>query len=629
MNMNQTMTLAVLYRKPPTLAISREHWLKSSTIVRFLHCLDPHEFCYLLIPVPAAYCIHLLDHFFSEFYESTCHTARCSFLPSACQAMYDAIQKLDKKFDALQRKVLEMQHVRMKPLLFKPRPVGLSHRSSFNIPPGKMKLKLQKPFHRESSLQVYPAEQGRPSPAVRVRLESNPVLTSPTLQPVHPGSLQQEPPQTLLRQSPPLPTIVSTHSLHTPFSMAERVPDPNTPANRIDTVSDSSSRVSPMIGSGHVMSSRTAADCLRVTPEAGFREKGPVLTNYISPSESVTISQELPSSSESVNPGLEFVGDPKRDVQLFGSYLMKARQKNKPKYAARYLVRMLFTKEVLLCSTMGAGARGRRALDPNKVAAIREFLAAAFPNYELSEYGRDWKTCITNVNAMIRGIRCETKRDLGMSEGTKNHSVEEPQSSICVDSDNSEDSNVLSPNSQTTSSVEGRPPNVPFDNATQETLPYASPSKPQSAEPMEFLGNSWRNIQLPFSVLYVAKGKPRPELSARFLIRALFPEDVLVKSNVYGNKERGMAPLDCNKINALRDFLQENYPSFHLNESGFDWKACVAAINSTIRSLRHDHKKASGNTRRPVQALIPCETASSQMQAPTGPYESDTINLTD
>lgn len=69
---------------------------------------------------------------------------------------------------------------------------------------------------------------------------------------------------------------------------------------------------------------------------------------------------------------------------------------------------------------------------------------------------------------------------------------------------------------------------------------------------LEPLGSPWRNIRLPFSVLYVAKGKPRPELSARYLIRHMFPEDVLVKSNVYGSADRGMSPLDSNKINALR-----------------------------------------------------------------------------
>lgn len=53
---------------------------------------------------------------------------------------------------------------------------------------------------------------------------------------------------------------------------------------------------------------------------------------------------------------------------------MKARQKTKPKYAACHLVRVLFPKKTLSCSVMGASARGRRTLDPNKIAAIRGML---------------------------------------------------------------------------------------------------------------------------------------------------------------------------------------------------------------------------------------------------------------
>lgn len=77
-------------------------------------------------------------------------------------------------------------------------------------------------------------------------------------------------------------------------------------------------------------------------------------------------------------------------------------------------------------------------------------------------------------------------------------------------------------------------------------------SLPSMTSPLEHLGSPSRNVQLPFSVIYVAKGKTRPELSARYLIRHMFPENVLVKSNVYGSFDRGMSPLDSNKINALR-----------------------------------------------------------------------------
>ncbi|NXA46881.1 BEND2 protein, partial [Nothocercus julius] len=445
---------------------------------------------------------------------------------SYCQAMYDAIQKLDKKFDLLHRKVSEMQHTRVKPLLLKP--VSIKDlKSSFYF---NSLVALQKGNVQVNSIK-------------RVQ-----------------QTLQLESQQPILRQSPPLPTIVSTHSLHSPYAATNGIPDLSGLSNIATTVVESTVNIASSPGASSVMT---------------------------------------PSSETSLeNNAVQYVGDPLRNVKVLGNYLMKARQKTKPKYAARYLVRVLFPKETLLCSIMGVSARGRRTLDPNKIAAIREFLAANFPNYDLSEYGKDWKTCITNVNAMIRCLRSETKISPVIHVLTsfmfqetpegKEKLAETPDTSFCVNLNCSEDSEGNSQNSQKMATTDRLQ-----NSGWAETLGTPSVKKLQSLEPMELLGSPWRNVQLPFSVIYVAKGKSRPELSARYLIRHLFTEDVLVKSNVYGNLERGMSPLDCNRINALRDFLQENYPSFDLKETGYDWKACVAAINSTIRSLRHDLKKAT------------------------------------
>ncbi|XP_026504935.1 uncharacterized protein LOC112102769 isoform X2 [Terrapene carolina triunguis] len=538
-----------------------------------------------------------------------------------CQAMYDAIQKLDKKFDLLHRKVSEMQHTRMKPLLLKPRPIGFTYRSSNHLPHGK--IRVQKPMERESSLHISPPGQGGPSPSMRVRLQKSHLQANSAIKPVQ-QTLQLESQQPLLRQSPPLPTIVSTHSLHPPYTVANRIPDLPPQPSLVTTVMESTANVaSSAVGSPMVSS-------VMPTPSETSLGRNTMMMNYRATSGSANISKELPSSSVSINPSFEYVGDPKRNVKVLGNYLMKARQKTKPKYAARYLVRVLFPKETLLCSIMGVSARGRRTLDPNKVAAVREFLATHFPNYDLSEYGRDWKTCITNVNAMIRCLRCETKINPETTEG-KEKPADTPDTSICVDLNyNGEDSDVNSQSSQKmTSSTTNRLQSTTWDKVP-EMFHAPSSNKLQSLEPMEHLGSPWRNVQLPFSVIYVAKGKSRPELSARYLIRHLFTEDVLVKSNVYGNLERGMCPLDCNRINALRDFLQENYPSFDLKETGYDWKACVAAINSTIRSLRHDHKKAAIGVQKKVLATPP-SSEKSPPQSPTSvkPYESDTINLTD
>ncbi|NXH19141.1 BEND2 protein, partial [Bucco capensis] len=445
---------------------------------------------------------------------------------SYCQAMYDAIQKLDKKFDLLHRKVSEMQRARVKPLLLKP------------------------------------VSRGRQSPVIRVALQNGHAQVNSTIKHV-PQSLQLESQQPICRQSPPLPMIVSTRSLHSSYTGTNRMPDLSQRSNLVDSVVESTANIA----------------------------SSPVASSS---------SMPAPSSMQYFCFTKEFVGDPLRNVTVLGNYLMKARQKTGPKYAARYLVRVLFPKETLLGSVIGMGAQGRRTLDPNKVAAVREFLATHFPNYDLSVHGKDWNTCITSVNAMIRSLRSETKVNpvSGVKlllSGTEGKEVADTPdtSDNCVDLNSSEESEGSTQNSQKmTSSTTDTLQNSGLDKFP-EAFHTPSVKKPHPLEPMEFLGSPWRNIQLPFSVIYVAKGKPRPELSARYLIRQMFTEDVLIKSNVYGNLDRGMNPLDCNKINALRDFLQENYPSFDLKETGNDWKACVAAINGTIRSLRHEQKKAA------------------------------------
>uniref|UniRef100_A0A5F8GCR7 BEN domain containing 2 n=1 Tax=Monodelphis domestica TaxID=13616 RepID=A0A5F8GCR7_MONDO len=499
-------------------------------------------------------------------------------------AMYDAIQKLDKKFDLLHGKVSEMQRTRMKPLLLKPRPVGFTYRSSNHVPHGK--IRVQKPVERESSIHISPLGQGGHSPSLAVVLPQNHVHTNSVGKSVQ-TPLKIESQQQDLRQSPPLPTIVSTHSLYQPFTeVVNKTPDLSLQSKLIKTVVENTT--SP------AKSSSVITTVVPTKPQACLG-RNTVKMDFPSSQENASFSQEVISSSVCINPSFEYIGDPKRNVKVLGTYLMKARQKTRPKYAARYLVRVLFPKETLLCSIMSVSARGRRTLDPNKVAAIREFLATHFPNYDLSEYGKDWKTCITHVNAMIRCLCCETKTSPEETE-IKDTLPVTPDSSLYVDLNYSDDkdeevSSLVSPKMTALGTNEIQ--SSTWDSNSLSEV-FQSPSrKLPTSEPMQLLGYPWRNVQLPFSVIFVAKGKSRPELSARYLIRHLFTEEVLVKSNVYGSLEHGMSPLDCNRINALRDFLQENYPSYDLTETGYDWKACVAAINSTIRSLRHDHKKAS------------------------------------
>ncbi|XP_060148062.1 BEN domain-containing protein 2 [Globicephala melas] len=99
--------------------------------------------------------------------------------------------------------------------------------------------------------------------------------------------------------------------------------------------------------------------------------------------------------------GLGYLGDPRRNVRMLDIHLMTAQKEATPKHAARYLVRILFSKEIMISSSVAVNSQGRQPLDPNKMAAIREHLAAIFPNHDLRECGKDWQACISDINSLI------------------------------------------------------------------------------------------------------------------------------------------------------------------------------------------------------------------------------------
>ncbi|XP_058391495.1 BEN domain-containing protein 2 [Diceros bicornis minor] len=320
-------------------------------------------------------------------------------------------------------------------------------------------------------------------------------------------------------------------------------------------------------------------------------------------------SQDSSSSAPCLPSNLGYLGDPKRNVRILDTHLTIAKKKIKPKHAARYLVRILFSKEVLIRSSVGVTSQGRQPLDPNKIAAMREYLATIFPNHDLRECGKDWKICVSDIHSLIRYL-CFEARKMTRTTNTS-------QSADANNKRDGEGSESGSQLSQQTAASETRENGNPQQNNSALPEGMRAPSTDNSAasdETLGYLGNPCRNIQMPRSVLNMAKEKSRPELSARYLIRSLFTDDVLIKSNVYGSQSRGICALDSNRINALREFLQDVYPTFDLSETGFEWKLCVTAINSCIRSLRHDSRKSASKS-QPLPATTP--------SAESGPRDPD------
>ncbi|XP_018105135.1 uncharacterized protein LOC108709626 isoform X1 [Xenopus laevis] len=527
-----------------------------------------------------------------------------------CQVMYDMVQKLDKKMDSIQRKVSELHYDRLKPHFKPQRPGSFPNRGSHPLPQGK--LRLQKINSRMPSSHLLPTSRGSVSLSERLKPEHNSQHQAHLLRRPVPVSLVRDQPRAQ-RQSPPLPTIISTHSLQHSVSVTNaKMTECKPSESAMETVPKCNSVSTP-----NLSASLTSPPVELSASETHITENDPNTALQVSP-QTIIVSDELLSSSGPAASQYAYLGDPSRNVKIPETSLMKAKQKTKPIYAARYLFHVLFTKN-------SSVENEAPTLDVNYLSAIREFLESSFPAYDLEESGKDWKICGNIIKNMLNSFQAKSNASLTITNYNQAHS-QIHEVSICVDSD-PEDEEVKSP-WQTSSSVIATPVVQQKDNrsesqntselhslistgqnkserhslrSTGQNKSLTSGGTRPSTDTMDYFGEQSRNVKLSTMIMFKGKEKARPELAARFLIKQLFPDDVLIKSNVYGSPDRGVLPLDPNKIGALRDFLQENYPTFDLKESGQDWKACVAAINSSIRSLRHERKNNLGQKKAKLQ----------------------------
>ncbi|XP_057175772.1 BEN domain-containing protein 2 isoform X1 [Triplophysa rosa] len=277
------------------------------------------------------------------------------------------------------------------------------------------------------------------------------------------------------------------------------------------------------------------------------------------------------------------VGKSERKVFLTYSVLHKAGKMARPSAAVRYLLRNMFTTEELSqSSTTRNPTRRLKRLDPNKISAIREWAGKRYPKFDFREKGKEWKICVSVINSMARHFRFVGKTQKQKMNATKlvPSKVEvSPAGTAEIDvelsdSDTEQKSQEMQRRKINSMSDCNRPADMNYNRAEYDLV---------------YIGSCHREVKVPESALTAAHMRKRPELIARYLIKFIFPEDVLVRSNVYGART-GMDPLDHNKISALREHLSEHFPWMKLEEDGCDWKVCVGAINSTIRKCRFERK---------------------------------------
>ncbi|PNJ64578.1 BEN domain-containing protein 2 [Pongo abelii] len=273
--------------------------------------------------------------------------------------------------------------------------------------------------------------------------------------------------------------------------------------------------------------------------------------------------QDSSSSSVCIPPKYGYLGDPKRNVRVLKTHLLAVRNMAKPKQAACYLVHILFSKEILISSSVDIHLKDSQSLDPNKMAALREYLATTFPTCDLHEHGKDWRDCISGINSMIYCLCSEGKSTpKTVRKNKKRTNPVAPASADRNDQrgrDGGEGSSWMF-QSMNNSKMREKGNLQPNSNAIPEGMREPSTDNPEEpGEAWSYFGRPWRNIRMPYSVLTLAKTKSCASMSARYLIRKLFTKDVLIQSNVYGNLKHGLYALDPNKISALRGLLHVEY----------------------------------------------------------------------
>lgn len=317
------------------------------------------------------------------------------------------------------------------------------------------------------------------------------------------------------------------------------------------------------------------------TQEAFSRNKMSLMQHLERVKRPAEISSEIsdPASTADLT-NTSCLGSSDRKVFLSNCILQRAGKMARPSAAVRYLSRNIFTAEELSqSSTTGNTKRRLKRLDPNKISAIREWAVKRYPKFDLRERGKDWKMCLSVINSTARYYRfMDNTRKLKVKSKLEYMTESAHTAITCVAA--AEIDVELSD-----SDTEQKQQEMLMSHITED---HNMPTDWESNN--AYLGPPHRDVKVPEFALSAAHLRTRPELVARYLIKFIFPEDVLVRSNVYGGMRRGIQALDHNKISALREHLLERFPWMRLEEDGSDWKVCVGAINSTIRKFRYERK---------------------------------------
>ncbi|KAL2089511.1 hypothetical protein ACEWY4_014199 [Coilia grayii] len=103
------------------------------------------------------------------------------------------------------------------------------------------------------------------------------------------------------------------------------------------------------------------------------------------------------------------IGSAFRKVWIPYSVYMEAFKQDEPHKAVVPVLHAVFPRSVLTSSAVvGDPQRGIQELSPNKLEAVREWLAEMYPRHELEVKGKAWAECLGVLNTITKKLKMET-----------------------------------------------------------------------------------------------------------------------------------------------------------------------------------------------------------------------------
>ncbi|XP_076846283.1 uncharacterized protein LOC143491305 isoform X2 [Brachyhypopomus gauderio] len=125
------------------------------------------------------------------------------------------------------------------------------------------------------------------------------------------------------------------------------------------------------------------------------------------------------------------------------------------------------------------------------------------------------------------------------------------------------------------------------------TVKDAPLAKDPNMENTNVMIGRWQ-VLIPGSMYMRACEEAEPQHALVTVLSALYPTGALSRSVTPGNRQRAVRQIDCNELEALREWLEEVFPQYDCSVSGSVWAQCLDVIKGFM-DLHNEGSKAKAD----------------------------------